>query len=94
MRVDGPGGRLTVRARLAAAWGRWKAIAHVIGTFQARLLLTLFYFVVVPPFALVVKLFTDPLGLRPPPGASYWTARRSREPGDGADGRPDGRRQF
>lgn len=61
------------------AWERWVAIAHVIGTFQARVLLSLFYFVVVPPFALVVKLARDPLGLRAPAQASGW---RGREPTD------------
>jgi hypothetical protein len=51
---------------------RWQAIAHVIGNFQARVLLTLFYFVVVPPFALVVRVLKDPLTLQPPAGGSLW----------------------
>jgi hypothetical protein len=63
------------------------AVAHVIGNVQARVLLTLFYFVVVPPFALIVKLATDPLGLRPPRPGSFWTVRAE---ADGATGR----RQF
>jgi hypothetical protein len=57
------------------AWERWKVVAHVIGNVQARVLLTLFYFVIVPPFALIVKLARDPLGLRPPRLATFWTAR-------------------
>ncbi len=71
------------------AWARWKLIAHVLGNFQARVLLTLFYFVVIPPFALIVKLFTDPLGLREPRGTSDWLVRPAAGPGDRA-----GRRQF
>src|SRR2546427_7184266 len=51
---------------VARAWARWKAIAHVIGNFQGRVRLSVFYFIVVPRFALVVKLFKDPLGLRLP----------------------------
>ena len=71
------------------AWARWTVIAHIIGNFQARVLLTLFYFVVLPPFALIVKLFTDPLGLREPRGGSDWVVRPAAEPPERA-----GRRQF
>lgn len=45
-------------------WERWKSIAHTIGNFQARLLLSLFYFLVLSPFGLGVRLFSDPLGLK------------------------------
>ena len=55
-------------------------IAHVIGNFQARVLLTLFYFAVVPPFAVIVKLAKDPLGLRPPRGSSFWSPRSEADP--------------
>ncbi len=48
---------------LRKIWSGWKAFAHVIGDFQARLLLSLFYFVVVGPFALGLKMFSDPLQL-------------------------------
>ncbi|OFW30256.1 MAG: hypothetical protein A3I00_05330 [Betaproteobacteria bacterium RIFCSPLOWO2_02_FULL_64_12] len=65
----------SVQERLRRGWERWKLIAHAIGNFQARVLLTAFYFVLVPPFALVVKLFKDPLSLRPPAGTSYWLVR-------------------
>jgi len=58
--------------RFARAWERWKVIAHKIGNFQARLILVIFYFVVVPPFALIVKLFKDPLTLHPPQKESLW----------------------
>ena len=60
---------------LKLGWTRWKAIAHVIGNFQARVLLTVFYFVVIPPFALIVKLFKDPLALRGRAAESYWVSR-------------------
>lgn len=39
----------------------WKRVARRIGDVQARLLLLLFYYGVLPPFALVVKLLDDPL---------------------------------
>lgn len=50
-------------------------IAHAIGNVQARVLLTVFYFVIAPPFALIVKLVRDPLSLRLPSGESYWVRR-------------------
>ena len=62
----------SITSAAARAWERWKVIAHAIGTFQARLLLSVFYFVVVPPFALIVKV-KDPLGLRRQGGG--WTER-------------------
>jgi hypothetical protein len=60
---------------LRRLWARWKAVALVIGNVQARALLTLFYFVVTPPFALVLRLGRDPLGLRPPRRDGYWVER-------------------
>ncbi len=78
---------LSLREIVARALARWKAIAHVIGNFQARVLLSVFYFVVVPPFALVVKVFKDPLGLRPPRTDSFWIERAAPEAGDRAGGR-------
>jgi hypothetical protein len=49
---------------LRALLKAWKSVAHKIANFQARLLLTLFYFVVLTPFALRVKVFSDPLQLK------------------------------
>jgi hypothetical protein len=46
------------------AWHAWKARAHDIGEFQSRVLLTAFYFTVFVPFALLTRLFSDPLRLR------------------------------
>jgi hypothetical protein len=46
-------------------WEGWKRFGRKLGDFQARLLLTVFYFVVVAPFALLVKLGSDPLALAP-----------------------------
>jgi hypothetical protein len=49
---------------LRAAWARWKRVAHLIGDFQARLLLSMFYFLILAPFALGLKLLADPLQLQ------------------------------
>ena len=46
---------------LKTVWNGWKRVAHKIGDFQARLLLSVFYFGVLGPFALGMKLCSDPL---------------------------------
>jgi hypothetical protein len=45
-------------------WEGWKNLARKIGNFQARVILMVFYFVVVCPFALVVRWTSDPLSLK------------------------------
>ncbi len=50
---------------LRALYAWWKPIARKIGDVQARVLLTLFYFVVLGPFALAVSIFSDPLAVKP-----------------------------
>jgi hypothetical protein len=47
------------------AWDLWKRIAVKVGDFQARFLLTLFYFIVLGPFALATRWGSDPLGMKP-----------------------------
>jgi hypothetical protein len=54
-------------------WEAWKRVAHHIGNFQARLLLTLLYGVLVFPFGVLVRLFGDPLRIKRRPAA--WLAR-------------------
>jgi len=55
-------------------WAGWKRFAERLGVFQSRLLLVLLYFVVVAPFALLVKIAKDPLRMRRIDG-SNWTPR-------------------
>jgi hypothetical protein len=51
---------------LRRLWEGWKRVGRKIGDFQARLLLSLFYFVILAPFALVLRALADPLGLKRP----------------------------
>lgn len=44
-------------------WPAWKRIAIKIGDAQARFVLTLFYILIVGPFALVIRFWSDPLRL-------------------------------
>jgi hypothetical protein len=61
-------------------WAAWKRLAHAIGTVQARLILSVLYFVLLPPFALVRRLGADPLGRRPAPGPTSWRPRPPEAP--------------
>jgi hypothetical protein len=45
-------------------WAAWKRIARKIGDFQARVLLTIFYFVLLAPFALIMRRTSDPLAMK------------------------------
>jgi hypothetical protein len=49
---------------LSTLFARWKVIAHKIGEFQSRLLLSLFYFIFFAPFAVGLKMFSDPLQIK------------------------------
>ncbi len=60
-------------------WERWKELAARAATFQARVLLTVFYWTVVLPFGLCVSLFFDPLRLRISRGGR-WNPAGSSDP--------------
>jgi hypothetical protein len=49
---------------LKLLWNRWKAFGHWLATIQSRIFLFVFYFVILGPFALVMRMFSDPLRLR------------------------------
>ncbi len=68
------------------AW--WMPIAEAIGNFMNRVILSIFYFVIVLPFGLGVRLFSDPLRIKKKP-TSGWTNSAMR-----SDGLDDARKQF
>ncbi len=49
---------------LLRLWHGWQELGRHIGDFQARLLLTVFYFTVFVPFGILTRLFLDPLHVR------------------------------
>ena len=59
---------------LRGLWERFKVVARIIGNFQSRVLLTVFYFVILAPFGFGVRLFADPLGLTRQ-RRSHWLGR-------------------
>jgi len=52
-------------------WRGWQRVVRAIGNLLSRTITSFAYLVVVPPFALGVRLFSDPLGLRP--GPARWS---------------------
>jgi hypothetical protein len=76
-----------LNSKLKELWQRWTRIAKKIGDFQARLILTLFYFIFIIPIGLIARMFADPLALKNT--AAHWEKRAS------APARlEDARRQF
>ena len=58
------------------AWDRWQIIAHINGDYIARLVVNLFFFTIMVPFALGVKLLSDPLSLRKNASSSWLDRKR------------------
>jgi hypothetical protein len=54
---------------LKRAWEGWKKIGKKIGNFQARVLLTIFYAILMLPFGLAARWFSDPLRIKKLPDA-------------------------
>ena len=69
-------------------WHGWKAFGQFMGDWLARVVLTIFYFSVLVPFGIGVRLFADPLHIKTLP-SEYW---RKRVTGD--QKLEDVRRQF
>ena len=55
-------------------WSAWKTYGEFLANLVPRVLIFLFYFSVFVPFALGVKLFTDPLSLKPTSNR-FWHTR-------------------
>jgi hypothetical protein len=58
-------------------WGTWKTFSAALGDFQSRIILMLFYFTIVAPFGLLVRLLGDPLNRKGFQQASAWPERPS-----------------
>jgi hypothetical protein len=52
-----------MRSLIQRSWIWWKRIARIIGDFNARVILTLFYFIFLAPFALAMRFLADPLAI-------------------------------
>ena len=57
-------------------WEKWKNFSAKMGGFQGRLMLVWFYFIVITPIGVLVRLFSDPLSSKHPE-LSHWLDRSS-----------------
>jgi len=57
-------------------WQNWKDFSKKIGIFESRIMLSLFFFIFISPFALAVKLFSKPLKIKMQDDESYWLLRK------------------
>lgn len=64
---------------LRSAWSQWLRIAHRIGVFESRLLLTLCYFTLLLPFGLLFSLLADPFGVKTKKRTTWTTNRTGAE---------------
>jgi len=46
-------------------WKKWLPVSQKIGNFQARVILSAFYFILFLPLALIFKILSDPLQKKP-----------------------------
>jgi hypothetical protein len=66
---------LTVKSPLQRAWVQWKAFAAEMGNYQGRISLAFFYFIIVAPFGICLRVFGDPLSVKRVRGKSFWVGR-------------------
>ena len=55
-------------------WQSWENFSKRMGSFQSRIMLSLFFFVT--PFALGVKVFSDPLRIKHQSSKSHWFPKK------------------
>ena len=54
-------------------WLNWRDFSKRAGNFQSRIVLSLFFFIFISPLALILKMFSDPLKIKPPGRCqSFW----------------------
>ena len=70
-------GFVLIPSQLAPVYGVWLKVSHLIGRIVSTVILAMAYYLVIPPSALVKRLFGGaPLPVRPDKKAhSYWVIR-------------------
>jgi len=55
-------------------WHRWTGFSKRMGNFQSRVMLSFFFFIIVSPVAVLIKLFGDPLSIKRKKAMdTYWS---------------------
>lgn len=62
---------------LRTIWKYWRRVGQFIGDWVGRIVLTIFYFTIFIPFALIVRFFQDPLAVKQAP--LQWVERTTRD---------------
>lgn len=62
------------------AWALWRRMGRALGDLIGRVVLTLFYFSILVPFALIARVFQDPLGVKRADGPLWLSV--DQEPAD------------
>ncbi len=57
-------------------WETWKEFSKRMGAFQSRMLLSFIFFILIFPFALIVKIFSDPLNLKTRTSETHWQEKK------------------
>ncbi|MDM8528983.1 hypothetical protein QUF58_12350 [Anaerolineales bacterium HSG24] len=55
-------------------WASWKAFGHFLGNILGRIAMTIFYFTILVPYGIGVRLFSDPLQIKTQPN-TLWRPR-------------------
>jgi len=66
----------TSKNPLKKLWQSWENFSKRRGNFQSRIIFSLFFFILVSPFALTVKMFSDPLNLKHQSSKSHWLFKK------------------
>ncbi|OGD82874.1 hypothetical protein A2165_01570 [Candidatus Curtissbacteria bacterium RBG_13_40_7] len=45
-------------------WRKWLPLAQIIGNFNAQVILTVFYLIIIMPLGVIYRIFADPLRMR------------------------------
>jgi len=57
-------------------WQRWTGFSKRMGSFQSRVMLSFFFFIIVSPAALMIKMLGDPLRIKKKEDLeTYWVAK-------------------
>ena len=65
--------------KLKSLWYGWKKISTKIAVFQSKILLTVLYFILITPVAIISKFTGDPLKLKYTEASSWWEDREKEE---------------
>ena len=63
------------RSLVKKLWLKWNLLALRMGSFQARIFLSIFFFLFVAPFAFMIKIFSDPLRIKDRSFRARWIER-------------------